>query len=806
MNSSILHIQPEDSTAPPCKRILNFNAFLRYIKKVRNTTNSHKKSFFDHVVEQFEKHPELLIEANPEDMQHYQPLLELIYNSVSKMIEDEEVNHWALGLPMKPTVFYSTNAFFKLVETISPNSLCTNIGSVRLEGNPVEFVYAVVLEQYYGIQAFFDKHLVHSVEDPETGLTRYYEACVDTRFIDIIPERELPELKFDMLHSSNYEKDEKLKWIMEMLPLDMFRFEGFGITTINDVSVKYALENIRNYLIGHNLFTVDNYFEDLIHWLKIIMENNDIEFGVLPALYVNNKLVFNEGLYINSVLVNSAKKNGMNEDEYLRLIDEYFKKPKTVFFSNVTGDDKEKHPYLKFLVADGIYSYALMPIYFGTALVGVLEIYAKKQIKFDGVLLSRLEPVIPLLSQLLKNGIHEFDAGIEKIIKDKFTSVQPSVQWKFNEAAWHFIRDKHLESRATDIEDIYFDNVYPLYGAIDIRNSTVERNLALNMDMHKQFTILLSLLEKLKKQSGFGLIDEKIYLAKRWLTEISDMDSFNQHINLIEFLENNITPFLTDFRKGHKWCEQAMKEYFDAINDETGIAFENRRLLERSMNKVISAVNNYLDKMQDEIQLAYPCYFEKFRTDGVEYDIYIGQSIAPDRPFSDMYLKNLRLLQLSSMATIAKFAAAIVNSMPVKVQTTQLIFIHSQSIDIKFRTDEKRFDVEGSYNIRYHVVKKRIDKVLIKDSTERLTQPGKIAMVYINQQDANEYINYVSYLQGQNILCDDLEELELEELQGVNGLKALRVGVVVGNDATKETIVDTNTNDKKEKLLSASTR
>ena len=196
------------------------------------------------------------------------------------------------------------------------------------------------------------------------------------------------------------------------------------------------------------------------------------------------------------------------------------------------------------------------------------------------------------------------------------------------------------------------------------------------------------------------------------------------------------------------------------------------------MNIVIGAVNNYLDTLQQEVQQAYPNYFEKFRTDGVEYDIYIGQSIAPERPFSDIYLKNLRLAQLSSMATIAKLTETAAEGLPVKVETTQLIFIHSQPIDIKFRKDEKRFDVEGAYNIRYHVVKKRIDKVFIKNTTERLTQPGKIALVYINQQDANEYISYIQFLQGQNILADDMEELDLEELQGVSGLKALRVGVV----------------------------
>ena len=136
-------------------------------------------------------------------------------------------------------------------------------------------------------------------------------------------------------------------------------------------------------------------------------------------------------------------------------------------------------------------------------------------------------------------------------------------------------------------------------------------------------------------------------------------------------------------------------------------------------------------------------------------------------------------MQLTSMAAIAKYSNALLPQLAKPVETTQLIFIHSQPIDIKFRKDVKRFDVEGSYNIRYHIVKKRIDKVNIKNTKTRLTQPGKIALVYFSQKEADEYIGYIRYLQEQNILTNDLEELDLEELQGVSGLKALRVGVAI---------------------------
>jgi hypothetical protein len=121
-----------------------------------------------------------------------------------------------------------------------------------------------------------------------------------------------------------------------------------------------------------------------------------------------------------------------------------------------------------------------------------------------------------------------------------------------------------------------------------------------------------------------------------------------------------------------------------------------------------------LEEEREILQEAYPNYFEKYKTDGVEYNIYIGQSIAPNKPFNPLYLKNLRLWQLISMAKIVKMTEDLIPQLPVPLHTTQLILIHSNPIDISFRKDERRFDTEGAYNLRYEIMKKRIDKALVK--------------------------------------------------------------------------------------------
>ena len=108
---------------------------------------------------------------------------------------------------------------------------------------------------------------------------------------------------------------------------------------------------------------------------------------------------------------------------------------------------------------------------------------------------------------------------------------------------------------------------------------------------------------------------------------------------------------------------------------------------------------------------------------------------------------------------------------------TQLILVHDQPISIRFRADEKQFDVDGAYDIRYEIVKKRIDKAYIKNTGERLTQPGKISVVYNQSKVEEEYKRYFKYLVGKKLVTGKIEVLELEELPGANGLRALRMQI-----------------------------
>jgi len=225
-----------------------------------------------------------------------------------------------------------------------------------------------------------------------------------------------------------------------------------------------------------------------------------------------------------------------------------------------------------------------------------------------------------------------------------------------------------------------------------------------------------------------------------------------------------------------------INQYQAELDTESKVLYKKRKDYEESVIKINDVVSAFIDEAQDEAQELYPHYFEKYKTDGVEHSIYIGESLVKNQKFSPIYLKNLRLWQLIVLCGIASISERLKPELKVKLDTTHLILVQNNPLSIRFRYDEKKFDVDGTYNLRYEIMKKRIDKALIKGSKERLTMPGKIAVVYSQQSEAQEYKRYFEYLRNKNYINSGVEDLELEALQGVQGLKALRISVNLKSD------------------------
>jgi hypothetical protein len=158
--------------------------------------------------------------------------------------------------------------------------------------------------------------------------------------------------------------------------------------------------------------------------------------------------------------------------------------------------------------------------------------------------------------------------------------------------------------------------------------------------------------------------------------------------------------------------------------------------------------------------------------------MYIGESITKEESFNAIYLYNLRLWQLQVMCDMENEFYVNKNDYPISLDVASMILVFNQPLSIRFRMDEKQFDVDGTYNARYEVVKKRIDKAFIKGTEKRITTKGKITIVYSQKADEEEYMKYIKFLQSKKVLDEPVEIVELQDLQGVTGLKAFRVPIL----------------------------
>ncbi len=135
----------------------------------------------------------------------------------------------------------------------------------------------------------------------------------------------------------------------------------------------------------------------------------------------------------------------------------------------------------------------------------------------------------------------------------------------------------------------------------------------------------------------------------------------------------------------------------------------------------------------------------------------------------------MRLWQMLVVCGVENIHQSYKHELPMPLDIASLILVYSNPMAIRFRMDERRFDVDGAYNARYEILEKRIDKAHIKGTGERLTQPGKLSIVYTQDWEADEYLEYIKYLQSCNYLDTNIETVGLEDLQGATGLQAFRI-------------------------------
>ncbi|WP_420147792.1 hypothetical protein [Spirosoma sp.] len=714
-----------------------------------------------------------LIKDHPEqgyDPERLSELFQLITFSVLPLTKFDQDIPYAFGLPEPLQLLHYSPAFERLM-TRHPGLFPMDM---KVEVDPNEklrFAYRMILTNCYGIQ-IIRKQTFLPFQKEINGLTTYYRINVDSTFMVPRPRYELPPLDpawVDFVNGVH----KSINDVPNPLPIDDFIVEGFAFFMIEDITETETVQQLREtfaHLQSDPEPVIYNRFE---RTLRNLGGQADLQIGIMPFLQVNGRYAHYPDFAARSVFL---KYSGLYPDSVdepaleriINYIGRYGKPTITPDLTQATGS------HLRALYKNGLRSFLFYPIRMGNQLLGLLEMASPYPNGLNEEVLQKFEPVIPLVQELLLYQRSQFNAALDRMIKQQFTNLQPAVEWKFNEAAWLALLGKKKQSQA---DLVRFSKVYPIYGAIDIRNSSVERHKAVQWDLSQQLDALKVILNCPVMPDELLMPELLLDKVKHWQERLTFGLDSDDEAEITLFLTGEIQPYLQHLQSNHTEFASSIQQYFDQLDETTGQFKQALQAYERSVHWLNTTVKEYIGQADEKLQRIFPHYAETFRTDGLEYTLYVGQTIAPQQIFEPNHLQQFYAWQLSSMVDIARLTHRLRPHLPLPLQTTQLVLAHSQPVDINFRQDEHRFDVEGSYSIRYEVVKKRIDKACILNTHERLTQPGTIALVYANHQDVAPYLPLIETMRDQQQIQPTVDQVELEPLQGVVGLKALRLHI-----------------------------
>jgi hypothetical protein len=780
------------TTSPPfridsLKSSVSLDPLLDFWEKSLVPKYSHMASMFSELKNKIKNTAE--ISGPVKDMAHFNKHRDIMVPLMSAIFPPASFNTDIMGAftPCTFEPFFVTPKFQQLFlnnnNFIKPD--LKKMVEVKKSKKLVD-IYSLVLERIYDFNCRqFNTMNIKKIQEEKTGLDSYYSFTPDFQFVRIKALELPPKLsKQDRIVISNHITD--LDVLSKYINLNEFEFTGFTILRAMDVTESEVISAFRRDLIDqYSIFSSDG-IKRLESRLQVLFRRPDITLGI-GALQEDQIMILknNCSSKINCLFANShhISLEDLKGSVWMQAV----KKGSILHVPDLTLK-KNMVPTEQQAVSFGIRSMLLSPLYFQGKIIGVLGMFARTANDLGTINTLLLEQITPLFSLALKRGKDIMQKQVQSIIKEKCTAVHPSVEWRFEKAAIAHMERLHNGSHSSEMEAIVFKNVIPFYGQSDIRGSSLARNKAIQQDLAQQLTLALDVIKAGSKKRPWPLLSEFQYRIQTLIQDISTEITSGDENAVFLLLNNEVAPFFDDLAGLGPEVAKRIATYTTALDPSLGMIYDKRKDYENSVSQLNKALAGYLEQEDELIQQTFPHYFEKRQTDGVDYMMYIGASMMENQHLPSFHIKDLTLWQLMLACGLALQAEQVKPKLKIPLDTCHLILINHSPLSIRFRFDEKRFDVDGAYNVRQEIIKSRLDKALIKGSGERLTQPGKIAVVYSNPSEGKAIRQHMDYLMNIGKLQDDLEILNLDDMPDVRGLKALRVGVNMKSAAVNNII------------------
>ena len=644
--------------------------------------------------------------------------------------------------------------------------------------------YYLIIEKYYGIGQKFEYPIVRVVSDPKTGLDLHLRIKPNLQFLEIHHKGELKELS-EKERAVLLEHLAEPEVLREILPPENFEIHGLSVFNIIDVTQSEMLSALGKDLIDQESIYSQAGFMRLQQRIRTLFRCPELVIS-LVAIHEDQVMLINLGCELSSSSVFSGSRHIPLSEFQGSLYEQAVTENRILRVRDLSAETPHSRAEAE-MIKGGVRSLMIAPLTYEGALIGTLDIASPQPEEFGPIDIMLLAEIAPIFSMAVKRALEEIDHSLQEIIKEKCTAIHPAVEWRFRKAAYQHLNRLRM-GQDSEMEPIVFRDVYPLYGVSDVRGSSVARNRAIAEDLEEHLNLALAVTEAAGRVRPLAVLEELGHRLRREVERIRIGISPADESAIAHLLKREVEALFPHLRTFGPEVVRAVDAYEVLVDERLGTVYRRRKEFEDSVSLLNQRISFYLDREEGEAQAIYPHYFEKHQTDGVDYLIYLGAALNQDGSFSDLYLENFRLWQLMVACGIAWITEQLKGELKVPLETAHLILASHTTLSIRFRFEEKRFDVDGAYDVRHEIIKSRLDKAMVKGRPERLTQPGVIAVVFSQPHEGREVRRHMEFLVSKGYLKGDVESLDVEELPGVQGLRAMRGNVDLDSPAVAERV------------------
>src|SRR5687768_3744973 len=518
--------------------------------------------------------------SDVQEIEKYRTEIEMLLSAMfPELLTNNEIK--AASLPFFPVLFNMSKRLQTIIQKAGPDF------HMQLKGFDVDELYILgcsfLIAVMNKVNINFKRPLYFDIPDQDSGVVRHYRAFINGDFGEIKPKADFKPLSPEDIQLL-VDNSRDLELWKKMIPPGTYEYEGIALITLFDQTDDEALSELKHLLLENNALQKEESLNKLQIQLSQYLGVDKVELGFEAFDENGCTITALHGAVRQSKLLGEALETTVDECFCAYSSDALLKNRESFSISHVRDLKDAPSEFIKRMYEKGVGSFIVAPLKYDDKIIAFLELTSGEQGVLNSMVANKLRSVLPLFTVAVSRSIDQHHTELESIIQEKFTSIHPTVTWKFFNSAEKIFQHKRT-GEMEEIEDISFQDVYPLYGQFDIRGSSDARNASIQADMTEQLKLAANVLEKANEHEYLPIYQQLLFRIRSYQQSLTQSINAGDEVKILDFIHRELDPVF-DFFNTVDHLAPYVATYRSSLDETLGVVYRQRKEYESSVTMI----------------------------------------------------------------------------------------------------------------------------------------------------------------------------------------------------------------------------